>query len=118
MNFIYRCGRIRRSDLIVNRLRLLSILSGNISAVVLLLVIGEILFIEFAIFEITDKHLFGFVGNLTFVADVGTSQSIVARNHHAFYLSPLQLSNRALGLRLQLVLEHLETIENQLTLCI
>lgn len=59
-----------------------------------------------------------FVGNLTFITDIGTSQSIVTRNHHAFYLSSLQLSNRTLGLRLQLILEHLETIENQLTFCI
>lgn len=118
MNFIYRSCRIRRSNLIINRLRLLSILSSNISTVVLLLVIDEFLFIEFTILEITDKHMLGFVGNLTFVANVGTSQSIVTRNHHAFYLSTLQLSNRALGLRLQLVLEHLEAIENQLALCI
>lgn len=118
MHFIYSCYRICRSYLIIDRLWFLYIFSCNISAIILLLIIGEILFAKFSIFIITDQHLLSFIRYFTFVTDVRASQSIITCNHHTIYFSTLQFSNSSLCLRLELVLKHLESIENKLALSI
>ena len=56
------------------------------------------------------------MSNPTLVAYVRPSQCIIASNHHNANLCFLELANRSLSLRLQLVFKHLESVENESSL--
>ena len=78
--------------------------------------INEVLFGELAVFVVTDDHPLVSVGDTTLVTDIWACQCVVSSDHHHADLSLLQLPDRSLRLRLQLVLKHLETIEDEASL--
>lgn len=75
--------------------------------------IKEGFFSELTISIVADYHSLVSMGNAALVADVRPSQCVVSRDHHHPNLGLLQLSDRCLRLRFQLVLEHLKAVETQ-----
>ena len=75
--------------------------------------IDKLLFGEPPVLVVDDQHSLILEGNAALVADVGTSQRVVSRYHHHPDLSLLQLPYGASCLSLELVFEHLETVENK-----
>ncbi|CAM6004047.1 unnamed protein product [Sphagnum balticum] len=74
----------------------------------------EVLLSKAAVNEVADYHSLPDVGDVAFVADIGASESVVPSYHNHPYLGLLQVIYGSLGLGLELVLEHLKSVESQL----
>lgn len=80
---------------------------------VVIIMENELFFSKTGTIPIHYNHMLIFRRNPAFVADVGTSQSIIASDHDTIYLSCLQLFDCLACLPLKRVLEDLKAIENK-----
>lgn len=78
---------------------------------VLSIVVDEVLLVEGAVFVVNYDHALGAEGNATFVADVCSSECVVACNHDDSDLSFFELVDGFFCFWLELVLKDLETIK-------